>query len=57
VTDSVTGVTLTTPQLTTPTLNQQFKNVDQPITLQLWASGATRSAPVAQFLTSWLSQV
>ena len=35
VTDAVTGVTLTTPQLTTPTLNQQFKNVDQPITLTI----------------------
>jgi hypothetical protein len=33
VTDAVTGVTLTTPALLTPTANQQFKNVDQPVTL------------------------
>ncbi len=35
VTDAVTGVTLTTPQLTTPTLNQQFKNSEQPLTLTI----------------------
>jgi hypothetical protein len=33
VTDAVTGVTLTSPALVTPTVNQQFKNVEQPITL------------------------
>jgi hypothetical protein len=33
VTDAVTGVTLTTPSLVTPTVNQQFKNVEQPVTL------------------------
>src|SRR3954453_23772763 len=33
VTDATTGVTLTTPTLVTPTVNQQFKNVEQPITL------------------------
>src|SRR4051812_3395306 len=33
VTDATTGVTLTTPALVTPTVNQQFKNVEQPITL------------------------
>ena len=33
MTDAVTGVTLTTPSLVTPTVNQQFKNVEQPITL------------------------
>lgn len=35
VTDATTGVTLTSPQLTTPTLHQQFKNVEQPITLTI----------------------
>lgn len=33
VTDAVTGVTLTTPTLVTPTVNQQFKFVEQPVTL------------------------
>jgi hypothetical protein len=33
VTDAVTGVTLTTPSPVTPTANQQFKNVEQPVTL------------------------
>ena len=35
VTDAVTGVTLTSPQLTTPTINQQFKNSEQPLTLTI----------------------
>jgi hypothetical protein len=35
VTDATTGVTLTSPQLLTPTLNQQFKNVEQPVTLTI----------------------
>ena len=33
VTDAVTGVTLTTPSPVSPAVNQQFKNVEQPITL------------------------
>jgi hypothetical protein len=33
VTDATTGVTLTSPSPVTPTANQQFKNVEQPITL------------------------
>src|SRR5437667_7813217 len=33
VTDATTGVTLTTPQPLTPTNNQAFKNVEQPVTL------------------------
>src|SRR3954466_6504856 len=33
VTDAVTGITLTTPSLVTPPVNQQIKNVEQPITL------------------------
>lgn len=35
VTDAVTGVTLTSPSLVTPAVNQQFKNVEQPITLTI----------------------
>ena len=35
MTDATTGITLTSPQLTTPTLNQPFKNVEQPITLTI----------------------
>jgi hypothetical protein len=33
VTDATTGVTLTAPAPVTPTANQQFKNVEQPVTL------------------------
>src|SRR4051812_25387786 len=33
VTDAVRGVTLTTPSLVSPAVNQQFKNVEQPVTL------------------------
>jgi hypothetical protein len=35
VTDAITGVTLTSPALVTPTVNQQFKNVEQPVTLTI----------------------
>jgi hypothetical protein len=33
VTDATTGVTLTSPSLVTPTVNQQLKHVEQPLTL------------------------
>src|SRR5216684_7659826 len=33
VTDATTGITLTAPVPVTPTNNQQFKNVEQPVTL------------------------
>jgi hypothetical protein len=33
VTDAVTGITLTSPTLVTPAVNQQFKFVEQPVTL------------------------
>jgi len=33
ITDAVTGITLTSPTPVTPTVNQQFKNVEQPVTL------------------------
>ncbi len=35
VTDATTGVTLTAPALVTPGVNQQFKNVEQPVTLTI----------------------
>ena len=35
VTDAVSGVTLTSPSAVTPTVNQQFKNVEQPLTLTI----------------------
>ena len=35
VTDATTGITLTSPQLTTPTINQQFKNSEQPLALTI----------------------
>ena len=35
ITDAVTGITLTSPSLITPTVNQQFKNVEQPVTLTI----------------------
>src|SRR3954471_12040952 len=44
VTDASTGVTLTAPAAVTPTANQQFKNVEQPLTLTVRnavTSGAT----------------
>src|SRR6266852_2377076 len=33
VTDATTGITLTAPVPVTPNANQQFKNVEQPVTL------------------------
>ena len=35
VTDATTGVTLTSPTAVTPAVNQQFKNIEQPITLTI----------------------
>ena len=35
VTDAVTGITLTTPQLTSPAEGASFKNVEQPVTLSV----------------------
>ena len=34
-TDAATGITLTTPKPVTPAVNQQFKNVEQPVTLTI----------------------
>ena len=46
VTDAVTGVTLTSPSLVTPTVNQQFKNVEQPITLTIRNAVTTGTTPL-----------
>ena len=43
VTDAATGITLTAPQAVTPTSNQQFKNVEQPVTLTV-KNGVTTGA-------------
>jgi hypothetical protein len=44
VTDAVTGVPLTSPSLITPAVNQQFKNVEQPVTLTIKNAVTTGSA-------------
>jgi len=46
VTDAVTGVTLTSPTLLTPTVNQQFKFTDQPITLTVKNAVTTGKTPL-----------
>jgi hypothetical protein len=46
ITDAVTGVTLTTPSLVTPTVNQQFKNVDQPVTLTIKNAVTSGTTPL-----------
>jgi len=46
VTDVVTGVTLTSPSLVTPAVNQQFKNVEQPITLTVKNAVTSGSTPL-----------
>lgn len=46
VTDAVTGVTLTAPSLVTPAVNQQFKNVEQPITLTIKNAVTTGTTPL-----------
>src|SRR3954447_26310043 len=46
VTDAVTGVTLTSPSLVTPTVNQQFKNVEQPITLTIKNAVTSGTTPL-----------
>jgi hypothetical protein len=46
VTDAVTGVTLTAPTLVTPTVNQQFKNVEQPITLTIKNAVTSGTTPL-----------
>src|SRR3954453_20655741 len=46
VTDATTGVTLTTPALVTPTVNQQFKNVEQPITLTIKNAVTSGTTPL-----------
>lgn len=46
VTDANTGITITSPQLTTPATNQQFKFADQPLTLTVKNAVQTGSAPM-----------
>jgi len=46
VTDATTGVTLTSPSPVTPAANQQFKNVEQPITLTVKNAVTSGSTPL-----------
>src|SRR5947209_8231586 len=46
VTDAVTGITLTTLALVTPTVNQQFKNVEQPLTLTVRNAVTSGTTPL-----------
>src|SRR5258708_20368009 len=46
VTDATTGITLTSPALVTPTVNQQFKNVEQPITLTVKNAVTSGTTPL-----------
>src|SRR3954453_15663519 len=50
VTDATTGVTLTTPALVTPTVNQQFKNVEQPVTLTVKNAVPSGTSPLTYSL-------
>ena len=46
VTDAVTGVTLTSPTPVSPTVNQQFKFAEQPLTLTVANALSTGSTPL-----------
>src|SRR5438034_544181 len=46
VTDAVTGITLTAPVAVTPTANQQFRNVEQPLTLTVRNAVSTGTTPL-----------
>jgi hypothetical protein len=46
VTDAVTGVTLTSPTLVSPSANQQFKFAEQPITLTVANAVSTGTTPL-----------
>jgi hypothetical protein len=53
-TDAVTGVTLTSPALVTPAVNQQFKNAEQPLTLTVKnAVTLGRTALTYTFEVAW----
>src|SRR5256885_1693778 len=43
VTDASSGITITTPSLVSPTVNQQFKFSDQPLTLTVKNAAQTGS--------------
>ncbi len=50
VTDASTGISVTSPQMTTPTANQTFKFADQPLTLTVKNGGHTgKSAATYSF--------
>jgi hypothetical protein len=46
VTDASTGITITTPVMVSPTVNQQFKFADQPLTLTVKNAAQTGSSPL-----------
>src|SRR5689334_17616821 len=46
VTDAVSGITLTTPQLNTPTDGQSFKFIEQPLTVTIKNAVSTGSSPL-----------
>src|SRR5262249_22982379 len=46
VTDAVTGITLTTPQLTSPNNGAEFKFIEQPLTLSVKNAVSTGSTPL-----------
>ena len=56
VTDATTGITLTSPQLTTPTINQQFKNSEQPLALTI-RNAVTTGTTALIFLVAMLMAV
>src|SRR5712691_3555444 len=46
VTNATTGITLTSPSPVTPANNQQFRNVEQPITLTVKNGVSTGTTPL-----------
>src|SRR3954468_12674043 len=46
VTDAVSGITLTTPQLNTPNDGQSFKFIEQPVTVSVKNAVSTGSTPL-----------
>src|ERR1041385_8264419 len=45
VTDAATGITITTPAMVSPAVNEQFRFSDQPLTLTVRNAAQTGSAP------------
>src|SRR5215470_17560082 len=46
ITDAVSGITLTTPQLNTPNDGQSFKFIEQPVTVSIKNAVSTGSTPL-----------